>query len=299
MQNVKRGELGSLMAGVLIKGFSSSAIIKDEPLADIKRFFKDSHFTCRVTDILRKVYDMLIGLDLQLENDEVPENFVVKNETGNFDVDIVLSKFCKREGDVIHNIAPGWFGGKVNEMTVFVEQNELWLTYQYAALFDKHYKEFLEPYFVNVDYDSPNAIIQILKENGFSGRSLELSIPLEQIPIVGSGQVVQRIHEIREPRHSVVVHENTIRDILLSHEVRQDYYEAGLKFCDPLTAINYVVKNMPYDTFFTAIFNDVEGRPSFMNFYTCGRDIKGLRIANLDPSNIGFDSSTIFLTVKA
>lgn len=148
-----------------------------------------------------------------------------------------------------------------------------------AELLEKRFQDFTGIFRVSVNYDEPNAIAKAIEEAGFDSKYL--GIPLEDIPLVGSGQVVR---EVREVPFGRVMYNRDLPNAL--RERRQSLgFKGGFGFSDPLTALRACANRDRQRKYPLAIlFTDSKGQLCYLYLGgVAGR--RDLGVARSDPGD--------------
>lgn len=102
---------------------------------------------------------------------------------------------------------------------------------------EMRFQDFLGIFSVPVNYDEPEAIAKAIEAAKFDWKYVGLE-PAE-IPLVGTGQVVQEVHEVHFGR---VMYNRDLPEAL-KKSGRELGFKGGYKFADPLTALRLACAN--------------------------------------------------------
>ncbi len=129
-------------------------------------------------------------------------------------------------------------------------------------------------YRILVNYDQPKAIVKAVQ-----GAGLAWSQSCEVIPLVGVGQIMREVYEVRFGR---LIHNCDLPNAL-KQRGRELGFKDGFKFADPLTTLHFVRDYLQRNQSLTVLFIDIMGRPCylFVNVYE-GRQMLGIYISKPD-----------------
>lgn len=120
---------------------------------------------------------------------------------------------------------------------------------------EKRFQDFTGIFRVPVNYE-PRAIAKAIEEAGFDSKYF--GIPLADIPLVGSGQV---IHEVREVHFDHAMYNRDLAQVL---KVRGGNlgFKGGFRFADPLTGLRFACANRDRQRKYplAILFTDSQGR---------------------------------------
>lgn len=102
----------------------------------------------------------------------------------------------------------------------------------WVELLEKRFQNFTGCFRIPVNYEL-NAIAQAIEAGKFDDKFV--SVPLNEIPLVGTGQTIQLVREVHFNRE---MYNRDLPDAL-KDSGQQLGFKAGFKFADPLTALRF------------------------------------------------------------
>ena len=126
----------------------------------------------------------------------------------------------------------------------------------WVELLEKRFQDFTGIFAVPVDYDEPEAIAKAIEAASFDWKHIGLA-PRE-IPLVGTGQVMQEVHEVHFGR---VMYNRDLPNAL-KERGEELGYKGGFKFADPLITLRLACANPDRQRKYPLVilFTDKNGR---------------------------------------